>query len=395
MAEYGGMADIGDGAFVDGVADTYERVAAIHHEPRTVSREQVVELTRFDDVVTVTKRRDVHSMDPDTVAVLGMVLGAGRPLIPLMIDGDDHTKYRKLLDPLFAPRHVARLEPVIRELAENLIDAFAGAGEVDFYPAFCEPLPSQIFLSQLGLPLEDVRFLMWVKDGIIRPTDAEHAQSAGPELVEYLYAELDRREASGEPGDDLIGGFLTAEVDGHRITREDVIDITFLLILAGLDTVTSSLSCMVDWLARHPSERDRLVADPSLLPGAIEELLRVQTVVPAGSRHATADFTVGGTSVKAGDQVRVVWAAANMDPDAFPDPTAVDFARPNNRHIAFASGFHRCLGSHLARLELRIAMDALHRRIPDYRLDPDRPPGYLNAHPVRCVDPLPLRFTPV
>ena len=311
-----------------------------------------------------------------------------------MLDGEQHTKYRKLLDPLFAPRQVARLEPVIRNLSETLIDAFAADGSVDFFEAFCEPLPSQIFLSQLGLPLDDVPFLLWVKNGIIRPTDVEHQQAAGPKLIEYLYAELDRREAETEPRDDLIGGFLTAEVDGHRLTREDVIDITFLLVLAGLDTVTASLSCMVDWLARHRGERDRLVADPALLPQAIEELMRVMTPVVAGSRHATADFELDGVEVKAGDELRVVWAVADMDPDVFPEPTTVDFERANNRHIAFASGFHRCLGSHLARLELRVALETLHRRIPDYRPDPDQAPGYLNTAVVRCVDPLPLVFTP-
>jgi len=383
----------GNSPFVDGVADTYERVAAIHQGPRATKRGSTVELTRFEDVVAVTKRRDVHSMDPDTAVVVALALGAGRPLIPLMLDGDKHTKYRKLLDPLFAPKQVARLEPVIRELAERLTDGFAGDGAVDLFAEFCEPLPSQIFLSQLGLPLDDVPFLMWVKDGVIRPNDDEHRAGAGPKLIEYLEAELDRREASGKPQDDLIGGFLTAEVDGHRLTHEDVIDITFLLVLAGLDTVTSSLSCMVDWLARHPVERDRLVADPSLLPAAIEELMRVHTPVVAGSRHATADFEIGDVKVNAGDEIRVVWAAADMDPDAFPEPTRVDFARPDNRHIAFASGFHRCLGSHLARLELRVAMETLHRHIPDYQLDPDRAPGYLNTAGVRCVDPLPLVFT--
>jgi cytochrome P450 len=151
---------------------------------------------------------------------------------------------------------------------------------------------------------------------------------------------------------------------------------------------------MVDWLARHPDERDRLVADPSLLPGAIEEMMRVQTPVVAGSRHATAPFELGGVEVEAGDELRVVWAAANMDPDVFRDPATVDFGRPDNRHIAFASGFHRCLGSHLARMEIRVALGELHRRIPDYRLDPDRAPGYLNNAAVRCVSPLPLVFTP-
>ena len=282
----------------------------------------------------------------------------------------------------------------MRNLAQTLIDEFAAKGEVEFYEAFCVPLPSQIFLSQLGLPLDDVPFLIWVKDGIIRPVDEEHAKSAGPKLIEYLDAELDRRAAAGATRDDLIDEFLAAEVDGHRLTREDVIDIMFLLVLAGLDTVTSSLSCMVDWLARHPAQRDRLVAEPQLVPSAIEELMRVQTPVAAGSRHATADFEIGGVQVKAGDELRVLWAAADMDPDVFPNPTQVDFERANNRHIAFASGFHRCLGSHLARLELRVAMETFHRRVPDYRLDPDRPPGYLNTAPVRCVDPLPLLFTP-
>ena len=382
------------GAFVEGVVDTYKRVAAIHNDARITKHDTTVELTRYADVVAVTKRRDVHSIDPDTAAIVAIALGAGRPLIPLMLDGEQHTRYRKLLDPLFAPRQVARLEPVIRDLSESLIDAFAADGQVDFFAAFCEQLPTQIFLSQLGLPLADVPFLLWVKDGVIRPTDAEHQANACPKLIEYLDAELHRREASGEVQDDLIGGFLTAEVDGQHLTHEDVIDITILLVLAGLDTVTASLSCIVDWLARHPAERDRLVADPSLLPAAIEELMRVQTPVVAGSRHATADFEIAGVEVKAGDELRVVWAAADMDPAMFPDPTKVDFARPNNRHIAFASGFHRCLGSHLARLELRVAMETFHRRIPDYRPDPERSPGYLNTAPVRCVDPLPLLFTP-
>jgi cytochrome P450 len=381
-------------ALVDGESDTYRRLSALHACPSVTRRGSTVEVTGFDDVVAVTRRRDVESMDPDTAVVVSRALGAGRPLIPLMLDGEAHTKYRKLLDPLFAPKQVASLEPAVRRLTERLIDGFSPDGRVDLYSALCEPLPSQIFLSQLGLPFDDLPFLRWVRDGVIRPSDEEHLRSAGPKLIEYLDAELERRETSGEPGHDLIGGFMAAEVDGQRLTHEDVIDITFLLVLAGLDTVTASLSCIVDWLARHPSERDRLVADPSLLPGAIEELMRVQAPVVAGSRHATADFEVGGVEIKSGDEIRVVWAAANMDPVAFPEPETVDFDRATNRHIAFASGFHRCLGSHLARLELRVALDALHRRIPDYRVDPRHAPGYLNNAAVRCVNPLPLVFTP-
>ncbi len=197
----------------------------------------------------------------------------------------------------------------------------------------------------------------------------------------------------GEPGDDLIGGFITAEVDGQTLTREDVIDITFLLVLAGLDTVAASLSCIVDWLARHPDQRQRLLDDPAVLPAAIEELMRFETPVVAGGRYATADFELAGEQIRAGDEITVCWAAANLDDDGFGHPLEVDFDRVAKRHIAFASGFHRCLGSHLARMELTVILTALHERIPDYALDPDREPGYNNTA-IRTVDPLPLVFTP-
>ncbi len=362
--------------------------------PRVVrDADDHVTVLHLDDVLEVTKRRDVQSMDPEMIELAGVFMGAGRPLIPLMLDGDDHTKYRKLLDPLFAPKVVAQLATRVRTLADELIDGFVADGRVELYNSFCEPLPSMVFLTLLGLPLSDLDFLIWFKNGIIRPTDDDHRVSANTKMIEYLYAELDRREASGDPGDDLIGGFITAEVDGQTLTREDVIDITFLLVLAGLDTVAASLSCIVDWLARHPDQRQRILDDPTILPAAIEELMRFETPVVAGSRYATANFRIGGEQVKAGDTIRVTWAAANLDDASFDDPLAVDFDRAAKRHIAFASGFHRCLGSHLARMELTTILGALHDRIPDYAPDPEREPGYNNTM-IRTVDPLPLVFTP-
>ncbi len=383
-----------EGPFVNGVVDIQSDVHRLLDGPRVVRGDNGgVTIMRMADVLAVTKRRDVHSMDSSMIEFATAYMGAGRPLIPLMLDGDAHTKYRKLLDPLFAPKVIAALEPRVRALSDELIDGFAGDGTVEFFSAFCEPLPTKIFLTQLGLPLDDLPFLLWFKDGIIRPTDDDHRVSANTKMVEYLYAELDRREASGTPGDDLIGGFITAEVDGERLTREDVIDITFLLVLAGLDTVSASLSCIVDWFARNTDERQRVIDVPDLLPAAIEELMRIQTPVVAGGRFATADFEIGGEQVRAGDQLNVVWAAANLDDESFDDPLAVDFERAANRHIAFASGFHRCLGSHLARLELRVALTALHERLPDYAPDPALAAGYNNVA-IRNVDPLPLVFTP-
>jgi cytochrome P450 len=380
-------------AYEDGVEDVYRNVALLHDGPPTVRDETGVRFARMEDVLHVTKRRDVHSMAPEAGQMVSALMATGRPLIPLMLDGAEHTKYRKLLDPLFAPKEIAKIEVRTRALCEELIDRFAGEGRVELYGAYCDPLPSQIFLTLLGLPLEDMEFLMWFKSGVIRPTDDEHAAAAGPKMIEYIYADLDRRAGLDDAGGGLLGGFLQADVDGHRLTHEDIVDIVFLLVLAGLDTVASTLSCSVEWLARHTAERQVLIDDASLWPAAIEELLRIQTPVPGGGRYATADFMLGEVEVKAGDNLSVLWAAANLDPTAFENPTEFDLTRPANRHIAFASGFHRCLGSHLARMELRVALTALHERIPDYELDPDHPAG-LNNVGIRNVDPLPLVFTP-
>jgi cytochrome P450 len=380
--------------FQPGVPDIQPALRALLDRERVYRGESgKVTILHLDDVLEVTKRRDVHSMDPEMVELAGAYMGAGRPLIPLMLDGDVHTKYRKLLDPLFAPKVVAQLATRVRAMADDLIDGFVADGKVELYNTFCEPLPSMVFLTLLGLPLDDLDFLIWFKNGIIRPDDDDHRVTANTKMIEYLYAELDRRAARGEPGDDLIGGFLTAEVDGETLTREDVIDITFLLVLAGLDTVAASLSCIIDWLARHPDQRQRLLDDPALLPAAIEELMRYETPVVAGGRYATADFKLGDEQIKAGDQLTVCWAAANLDGANFDDPVTVDFDRAAKRHIAFASGFHRCLGSHLARMELSVILGAVLERLPDFALDPDQVPGYNNTM-IRTVDPLPLVFTP-
>lgn len=395
QADHGSAPGPGPGSvFRDGVADVFHDVAKLHDGPHILRREEGGwSVLGMNQILEVTKRRDVHSMDPVSVELASRAMGAGRPLIPLMLDGDEHSRYRRLLDPLFTPRKMAALEGDIASLANRLIDRFASTGETELYADFCEPLPSQIFLTLLGLPLEDLDFLLWFKNGIIRPENEEHRAQANPRMIDYLYAELDRRESLDDPGDDLIGGFMKAKVDDHELTREDVIDITFLLVLAGLDTVAASLSCMIDWLARNPSERQRIIDDPGLTPKAVEELLRVMTPVTGGGRHAVADFDFDGVHVSAGDHLGVMWAAANLDPEVFEDPTRVDIEREPNRHIAFASGFHRCLGSHLARIELRTALNVLHERIPDYRLDPDRAPSYNNGA-IRTVDPLPLVFTP-
>ena len=166
-----------------------------------------------------------------------------------------------------------------------------------------------------------------------------------------------------------------------------------MFTIAGLDTVTSSLSCIVAWLATHPELGRRVVSDPSRLPATIEEIMRVESPVPSGgARWATRDTEVNGIPVKEGELVYLCWAAANLDPGAFAAPLEADIERADNRHIAFAAGLHRCLGSHLARVELRAAIDQLHRRIPDYRVTDGDEVRYEFAG-VRQARHLPLTFT--
>ncbi|WP_081286004.1 cytochrome P450 [Mycobacterium colombiense] len=330
---------------------------------------------------------------------IGNTGGAERPLIPLDIDRPEHTKYRKLLDPIFAAKAIAHLESDVRELADELIDTFIERGHADIYDEFCAILPSTIFLRLMGIPASDLNYFLDFKNDLLRDFPGETARAreermkaAGKRCYSYFDAVLDDREANGIAGEDLLGRFLSAEVDGHRLTRENILDICYLLMIAGLDTVAASLSCIIAWLARHPEERRRVVADPAMWPDAIEELMRWETPVPGGTRTPTEEMRIGGEIVPAGTHVSVLWAAANVDPEKFNDPLTVDLTRRPNAHYSFAAGFHRCLGSHLARMELRAALDQFHKRIPEYRI-PDGIELTYEALPVRLARPLPLMWS--
>ncbi|MCZ7528550.1 MAG: cytochrome P450 [Acidimicrobiia bacterium] len=245
---------------------------------------------------------------------------------------------------------------------------------------------------------------MRLRDGILRPHLTDPAASLDPErrlavqratgteIYEYFGRILDDREA--RPAGDILTHFITAEIDGERLTREEILDICFLFLIAGLDTVSDSLTCFFAFLAQHPEHRRQIVENPAVIPGAVEELLRWESPVPGGvPRVATTDTVLpDGTEVAAGTAVVVSYGAANVDPAEFPDPFEVRFDRTPNRHIAFGGGVHRCLGSHLARRELRLTLQEWHRRIPEYRLKPgheqlEYPPGLRSVKDLVLVWP--------
>jgi len=352
-------------------------------------------LYRHDDIIKINRHPAILGNGGQ-----GGSFGNDNPLIPLEIDGDDHKKWRKLLDPIFGPKQMAPLEAQIRELAGELIDTFASRGEAEFSEEFCVPLPSLTFLRLVGAPVEDLDFFLDFKQGVIHPEgdtfeemDANMAV-AGGKLLEYFVTFLAKRRAETEQNNDVIAVLLRSEVGGEPISELDLLNILFLLMFAGLDTVTASLSCIVAWLGQHPAERDRLVADRSLIPAAIEEILRYESPVPSGQRFATEDIDLGdGLVIKSGEIIHAFWAAANVDPTHYDDPLTVNFDRGRTSHIAFASGTHRCLGSHLARMELRIALDEIFTRIPDFAVPAIEDLVYDNVS-VRTVTKLPITFTP-
>ncbi len=354
-----------------------------------------VVLTRKVEIDEALRHPEIFTSNMDAVD-----LKNARPMIPLQIDPPEHKKYRKLLDPIFAPRRMAAMDDSVSRIVNNLIDGFIDQGEVDFAQAFSVPFPSEVFLTLLGLPLGELDRFLAMKDGIIRPDHVtgkpygsravnDFQQKVADSVYEYFNEVLDAREVTRQ--DDLLSLFLDAEVDGQRLTRNDILDICFLFLIAGLDTVTATLDCMFAFLAQHPEHRQQLVDDPGMIPSAIEELLRWETPVMGVVRASLEDTSLGGCPVKKGDQVMLMIGSANTDEAEFEDAGTVRFDREANRHIAFGGGIHRCLGSHLARLELRVALREWHRRIPEYSVEPDHTLVYTGG--IRSIDHFPMRFT--
>ena len=351
----------------------------------------------MDDVTAAARHPDLVATEPFTGEPFGM--GCVEPLIPLHLDGDIHRHYRKLLDPLFAPKKMALLEPQIRGLADRLIDNFIGAGHAELHDDLCVPLPSTIFLTLFGMPLEDSVFLNAKKNRILKNEGTSQMEmeqigrAAGAELDAHLHVRLAERRAETERRDDLLDSFMHFQVEGHGLNDNEIVNLMHMFTIAGLDTVTSSLSCILAWLAKNPEQRRHLVAHPEDLARAIEEIMRYESPVPSGGgRWAVKDTEVNGVPLKKGDMVYLCWASANLDPATFEQPFVADIERENNAHIAFAAGLHRCLGSHLARAELRAAVDQFHRRIPEYWVTEGDEVEYEFAG-VRQAKRLPVSFT--
>jgi cytochrome P450 len=323
-------------------------------------------LTRAEDIREVFQKPEVFSNHGGSSTILGRT-GWPRKLIPEELDPPEHMKYRRPLALPFSPGAVTARGDRVEQVCRDLIESVAATGSCEFLDDFARPFPTTIFTEILGIPTdESPKFLRW--NGIIQHShDPELRARTGAELTQYLIDHIEDR--SRNPKDDLTSHLLQSEVDGKPMSKEDALDTCFLMFMAGLDTVTAALGFIFRHLAEHPEDRRRLVADPELVPLAVEELLRAYAFITL-TRLVKEDVEVGGVQMKAGDPVVLMTALATRDPLEFPDPATVDIGRAPNHHMAFGAGPHRCVGSHLARRELNVAVREWLRRIPDFEVAP-------------------------
>ncbi|MGB1906952.1 MAG: cytochrome P450 [Spongiibacter sp.] len=315
--------------------------------------------------------------------------GGGYRLIPVNIDPPEHAKYRKILAKQFSPGHMRKLEGEIRLLANQLIDNLLEKKSCDFVHEFAEVLPVTVFMQMMGLPLNRIdEFREWAMIALTE-TNQNVRLPVLMNIVGFMTESLQARQAT--PEDDLISTIIHAEVDGRPITMEEAQAFCLLLFLAGLDTVVNAMSFGVRHLAHNPDMQKSLRDNPDIAPAFVEESLRRYSFVNIG-RILTCDYELNGQILKAGEMVLAPQIPANLDPSAFDDPTAFKLDRKgSNRHVAFNTGPHNCLGAHLARIELALTYQEFCKRMPEFSEDPDTTPT-LAAGPVMGMRNLQLNW---
>ena len=352
----------------------YEHVRRVSLDPRTFSSERGSALMRpFTEEQLVPQREIMLNMDPPR-----------------------HTKYRRLVNMGFSPKVLNRAEAHIRGLARAVVDEVAGRGRCDFVTDVAAELPLQVIVEMLGVPHEDRhKFFEW-SNTMVGSNDPEFASApaVGQMAMMQLFAyandlAVERRRS---PRDDLTSLLLEAQVDGERLSESEYDSFVMLLAVAGNETTRNLISGGMLALIEHPDERRRLLADPALLPTAVEEMLRWVSPVMAFRRTAQRDVELGGQQVREGDRVVVWYASANRDEAVFPEADRFDVGRRPNEHLGFGIGPHFCLGAHLARLEIRIMFEELLRRLPDIELD--GPAQRLRSDFLNGIKHMPVRFRP-
>lgn len=322
-------------------------------------------LSRHADVLAAVK-------DPETFASSeGIVPSGFKPEEPTIIvmDPPAHTAMRRHVMRAFTPRRMEAMIPRVRQIAQALLDDWPDAGGLDAFERFTDPLPIAVMAELLGVDAQERPLFKRCGDAIVYSSgaDPETLRAAQAELEAYLETVFERRRR--RPGNDLISLLLSPSDEGTALSHRELLGLCFTLLVAGTETTTSALGNALWLLDRHPDLKRRLARQPALIPAAVEEILRFESPVQGLSRVTRREVTLHGRRIPEGARVHLLWASANRDPRAFPEPDRFDPTRTPNNHLAFGFGIHFCLGASLARTELRVGLEALLARAPDYALD--------------------------
>lgn len=357
------------------VANPYPGYSEIRESECPIARTERYEgswlPTRYEDVVALAQEYEIFTsrgilvMPPPPGQAEGAYGGVAAP--PITSDPPDHHWHRRLILPVFAPQAVAKYEQSTRDLCNALIDEFIDKGTADAAADYAQHIPVRVISNMLGVPLDmEETFTGWVRGVLENMTDMELRKRSRLAIIEYFLAQVeDRKKYPRE--NDLISELMNTEVEGKKVPIEYVLGVCNLMLVAGIDTTWSAIGSVMWHMAQHPEHRKQLRENDDLWPTAIEELLRVYAPVTM-ARIVDRDIEFQGCPMKAGDRVLMAFPAANRDPRQFENPDEVILDREHNRHVAFGSGIHRCAGSNLARLEVRVALQTWLKRIPEFEL---------------------------
>jgi cytochrome P450 len=364
-------------------------------------------VTRYEDVHFVLKEFSAdRTPDPKKMEALGLPsLGPVADLMArqmLFLDAPDHTRLRKLCMSAFTPRRVDAMEDKVREIAHDLIDKAVKGGECELIADFAEPFPAVVTAGLLGVPLEDHRQLKaWSATFAEMLGNFQHNPDRIRDVLKCVadmtgYFRDAVREQERNPHDGLIRSLMDAEVDGQRLSEDEVIANTIVTMVGGQETTTNLIGNGILTLTRQPDKMAQLRAHPEIIESAVEELLRYETPSQHTARIVKQDTEIGGKLMKKGEAVMAVMAAGNRDPERFPNPDELDLTRTDNRHLAFGWAAHFCFGAALARMEARISYLALLARMEDVRVAvPENKLEWRTNSGLRGLSALPLAFRPV
>lgn len=355
-------------------------------------------VTRYDDIKRVLQDPETFACSRDLEFDGHRTGGVTVPVNPVRMgmmemDPPESQSYRRVLAPVFSAKAIREYRPRMAEIVSWVVDRVVGSGRIDFVDDLANPLPALVSLDYFGLPLE-----RW-EDYASALHKAAYREKGSARAVGELLGDLsatvvERRRTAGERGD-IVDRLLTAEIDGAPMSDEVVTEMLFMLLNGGIDTSTALIASMFLHLGENPAERERLARDPSLIPTAVDEMLRFFTPGTGVARTVTAPVELGGTELRPGDRILLALGSGNNDPDMFPEPDRIRLDRDNNsKHLAFGNGVHRCLGAFLAPAEMIVLLEEVLRRLPDYEIDFSGVVRYPTIPLVNGYIAMPATFTP-